>query len=316
MPTVHLAQRQLRELRTVGRKFRLQQAQVVSRLGARVVRLVVDVAGARRAEEAAVAVLHQLVFDAVRRQRQGVRRVERNREGQHDGIGRERHEPLAQPDDVIEPGLDRVAQEEDGQCGQRHGNAEHLQHRVRLPDVGEHFGRIREVVVRDDVEARVELLEEEVFRRGQVDQSRDRRGSGAVQDHAVGSRPEPAIRHQQDVERERREQVQALDQVVDEARRQDIRQPGGADIGLDSEPGPQEGPACQAEHQVDGHDGQPRRKASQGLRIEGIWLKSLKKCGQPHLPRGGLGHDVASRRINRRAGIGRSASGRPGRCRL
>ncbi len=166
---------------------------------------------------------------------------------------------------MLEPGLDRVAQEEDGQRGQGHCDTEHLQHRVRIPDVGEHFGRIREVVVRDDVEARVELLEEEVFRRRQVDQSRNRRGSGAVQEHAIGGRPEPAVGQQQDVERERREQVQALDQVVDEACRQDVRQPGGANIGLDAEPGPQQGPACQTEHQVDGDDGQPGRKADKGF---------------------------------------------------
>ena len=105
--------------RAVGRSSVCSRRRLSAGFATRVVRLVVDVAGARRAEEAAVPVLHQLVLHAVRRQRQGVGRVERNRECQHDGIGREYHEPLAQPDDVLEPGLDRVAQEENGQRSQR-----------------------------------------------------------------------------------------------------------------------------------------------------------------------------------------------------
>ena len=165
----------------------------------------------------------------------------------------------------MERRLERPAQEEGDDRTDRDRDEQDLHHRIRVPDVREHFGGVREVVVGDDVEACVEFFEEEPLRRREVEQARDGDGGAAVQEHAVDPGAEPAIRHEQDVERQRREQVQALDEVVDEAGRQHVRQPRRPDIGLGAEAVPQEDASGEPEHQVDGHDGQPGRKARKGI---------------------------------------------------
>jgi len=138
-----------------------------------VIAVVAEIVGAERPEEAADAVDLDLVGHPVLRTGQGV--------GGEAGDGQRRQQEVrderpAAPE-KRPPRLARRAQPRPEQAQQQPAEQgvgeQHRQHRVAVPDVDQNLVRIDEVVDGHQIEARIELLEEEELGHRQVDAGED-----------------------------------------------------------------------------------------------------------------------------------------------
>ncbi len=98
-----------------------------------------------------------------------------------------------EPQNVVRPRMnapdDRAQQYG---CGQREGDrrGERAADGVRVPDIDEDLMRIDQVFDRDEIEARVELVEEEILDHAQIGCAEQRTDEGGIEHDALRTRLE------------------------------------------------------------------------------------------------------------------------------
>jgi hypothetical protein len=128
------------------------------------------------------------------------RRAADGQQREQTGVSEQHREAARQGRGPLPGGEEAPAKCEEERRDDRRQGDEDLAGRIALPDIGDHFGRIEEVVDGDEVETAVELLEEEPLRCGDEKAPVQSRDEAERERRLLPSSLPPALGQEREVE--------------------------------------------------------------------------------------------------------------------